>query len=119
MSGGSRRAAVFLIVAWLAGALGGRKLLLVKSVDVANETVTATDLASRGIVDPAFPAFLVRSRSEAWCIAAARHREMAAALTHDGTAGTRITVPDDAGAAIAGRDRRANIGADASRARQR
>jgi len=110
------------LAAWLAGALGGRRLLLVKSVDAADDSVPATALARRGIVDPAFPQFLLRSRSEAWCIEASRHAEMTAALRRGGAAGTRITAPESARSTsrpIAARNARANIGADAVRARPR
>ena len=110
------------LAAWLAGALGGRRLLLVKLVDVAGDAVTAAALARRGIVDPAFPQFLLRSGSEAWCIGASRHAEMAAALRGAATAGTRITAPESARSTsrpIVGHDARANIGADAVRARPR
>ncbi len=110
------------LAAWLAGALGGRRLLLVKSVEIAGGSVPAATLVRRGIVDPAFPRFLQRSRSEAWCIEASRHAEMAAALRRGGAVGKRIIAPESARPAsrpIVGGNARANIGADAVRARQR
>jgi len=67
------------LAAWLAGRLRARRLVLVKSVAVTNGA-TAADLAHRGIVDPAFPSYLSRSRAEGWCIGDASYREMAPAL---------------------------------------
>ena len=52
------------LAAWLAGRLRAPKLLLVKQVDVEPGD-TARDLADRGIVDPAFPAFLAASGAQA------------------------------------------------------
>jgi aspartokinase-like uncharacterized kinase len=104
------------LAAWLAGALGSGRLLLVKSIAVPGDTVTATQLARSGVVDPAFPRFLARSGSAAWCIDASRHTEMAAALRHDGAAGTRITVTAGTPATHARRPRRAIIDHDAGRA---
>lgn len=109
------------LAAWLAGLLRSPRLLIVKSVAVPGASVPATVLAGQGIVDPAFPAFLARSGSEAWCIDAARHRAAAAALGAGAGVGTRIVSANlrVSGAAIARLRRHANIGADDSRARQR
>ena len=46
------------LAAWLAGQLGARQLLLVKHVGLGAATVRLPDLIARGIVDPAFAAFL-------------------------------------------------------------
>ncbi len=51
------------LAAWLAGALGATRLLLVKSCDVVGP-VEARNLADAGIVDPLFPLFVQRSRAE-------------------------------------------------------
>jgi aspartokinase-like uncharacterized kinase len=77
------------LAAWLAGKLGAARLVLVKSVAVTNGA-TAADLARRGIVDPAFPAYLGRSGAEGWCIDDAGHRAMAAALKSRRGPGTPI-----------------------------
>jgi len=79
------------LAAWLAGQLGAHRLVLVKSVAVRNGA-TADDLARRGIVDPAFPSYLSRSRAEGWCIGDAGYREMAAALKRQRGPGTPIAV---------------------------
>lgn len=109
------------LAAWLAGALGARRLLLVKSVAAPGDGVTAAALARRGVVDPAFPQFLRRSGCDAWCIEASGSAEMGAALRRGDAAGTRITVSASVSGSprIAGHSARANIDGDAARARQR
>jgi aspartokinase-like uncharacterized kinase len=52
--------------AWLAGALGAGRLLLVKHGHFDAETVDAHDLAARGVVDPLFPRYLRESGVRAW-----------------------------------------------------
>jgi 5-(aminomethyl)-3-furanmethanol phosphate kinase len=52
--------------AWLAGALGASRLLLIKHGHFENETVDVHDLAARGIVDPLFPRYLKESGAQAW-----------------------------------------------------
>lgn len=94
------------LAAWLAGKLDADRLLLVKSVTVPDESVSALTLARRGIVDPAFPDYLLRSGSEGWCIDAAGHAELARALRAADGCGTRITAR---ARSIAGRRGRANI----------
>jgi 5-(aminomethyl)-3-furanmethanol phosphate kinase len=68
------------LAAWLAGKLGATRLVLVKSVALADGSATASDLARRGIVDPAFPDYFARSGAEGWCIDDAGYGEMADAL---------------------------------------
>jgi dihydroneopterin aldolase len=53
------------LAAWLAGALGAERLILVKH----GEPAGAAELARRGVVDPLFPAFLARSRARAFLAA--------------------------------------------------
>jgi len=77
------------LAAWLAGKLRARHLVLVKSVAVTNGA-TAADLARRGIIDPAFPAYFRRSDAAAWCIDDAGYRAMARALATGSGPGTRI-----------------------------
>ena len=77
------------LAAWLAGKLRARHLVLVKSIAVTNGA-TAADLARRGMVDPAFPAYLDRSRAEGWCIDDHRPIDMARALASGGGVGTPI-----------------------------
>ncbi len=52
--------------AWLAGALGAGRLLLIKHGSFDAETVDAHDLAARGVVDPLFPHYLKESGARAW-----------------------------------------------------
>ncbi len=78
------------LAAWLAGKLAADRLVLVKSVTVSGGSVSAAVLARRGIVDPAFPGYLTRSASDGWCIDAARHAAMAAALKSGRGPGTQI-----------------------------
>jgi 5-(aminomethyl)-3-furanmethanol phosphate kinase len=100
------------LAAWLAGELAADCLILVKSVAV-EEGRTVGDLVRLGIVDPALPEFLARSRSACHCIEAGRYRDMAAALASGLSPGTRIVGPaadsGKGGGSIAGERRRANI----------
>jgi 5-(aminomethyl)-3-furanmethanol phosphate kinase len=54
------------LAAWLAGALGAGRLLLIKHGHFETETVDAHDLAARGVVDPLFPRYLKESGVRAW-----------------------------------------------------
>jgi aspartokinase-like uncharacterized kinase len=54
------------LAAWLAGALGAGRLLLIKHGHFETETVDAHDLAARGVVDPLFPRYLRESGARAW-----------------------------------------------------
>ncbi len=90
------------LAAWLAGKLKADSLVLVKSVALSGASVPATVLARRGIVDPAFPAYLARSGVDCWCIDDADHAAMAAALKSGRGPGTQIV----AAAAPAARARR-------------
>jgi 5-(aminomethyl)-3-furanmethanol phosphate kinase len=78
------------LAAWLAGQLKADRLVLVKSVALPGSSVSATILARRGIVDPAFPAYLARSGSDGWCIDDARYAAMATALKSGHGPGTQI-----------------------------
>lgn len=67
------------LAAWLAGALGRSRLLLVKSTPRL-AAATATALAAAGVVDPRFPDHRARAGVEAWLAAAGDHHRLAAAL---------------------------------------
>jgi dihydroneopterin aldolase len=54
------------LAAWLAGALGAGRLLLVKHGRFECAAVDAHDLAARGVVDPLFPRYLKASGAHAW-----------------------------------------------------
>jgi 5-(aminomethyl)-3-furanmethanol phosphate kinase len=54
------------LAAWLAGALGAGRLLLIKHGHFDAETVDVHDLAARGVVDPLFPRYLKESGVRAW-----------------------------------------------------
>jgi 5-(aminomethyl)-3-furanmethanol phosphate kinase len=54
------------LAAWLAGALGAGRLLLIKHGRFDTETVDAHDLAARGVLDPLFPRYLKESGARAW-----------------------------------------------------
>ncbi len=54
------------LAAWLAGALGASRLLLIKHGHFDTKTVDAHDLAARGVVDPLFPRYLKASGARAW-----------------------------------------------------
>jgi dihydroneopterin aldolase len=54
------------LAAWLAGALGAGRLLLVKHGRLEGALVDVHDLVARGVVDPLFPHYLKRSGAQAW-----------------------------------------------------
>jgi 5-(aminomethyl)-3-furanmethanol phosphate kinase len=78
------------LAAWLAGVLGAKLLLLVKSIDTPQGPVRAADLAARGIVDPAFPRFLGASGAQAYIAGPSAHASVAAAFRAGAIAGARI-----------------------------
>jgi aspartokinase-like uncharacterized kinase len=80
------------LTAWLAGILGARRLLLIKSVD-QTVPVTASDLAADKIVDPLFPRFAAQSRAEVWLAGPASLNGALRILQSDGMPGTKITIP--------------------------
>jgi dihydroneopterin aldolase len=53
------------LAAWLAGIYGARRLLIIKSCDVA-APVSARELAADRIVDPLFARFAAESRADVW-----------------------------------------------------
>jgi 5-(aminomethyl)-3-furanmethanol phosphate kinase len=54
------------LAAWLAGALGADRLLLVKHGRLEGAAIDAHDLVAREIVDPLFPRYLKESGARAW-----------------------------------------------------
>jgi aspartokinase-like uncharacterized kinase len=56
------------LAAWLAGALGASRLLLVKHGRFEGAAIDAHDLVARGVVDPLFPSYLKESGAQA-CLA--------------------------------------------------
>jgi aspartokinase-like uncharacterized kinase len=54
------------LAAWLAGALGASRLLLVKHGRGEGASIDAYDLVARGVVDPLFPRYLKKSGAQAW-----------------------------------------------------
>ena len=57
------------LAAWLAGALGAGRLVLVKHGRFGAATLDAHDLVARGVVDPLFPLYLKQSGVRAWLAA--------------------------------------------------
>jgi aspartokinase-like uncharacterized kinase len=78
------------LAAWLAGALGAKLLLLVKSIEPPRPPVRSADLAARGVVDPSFPRFLEASGAQAYIAGASEHVAFAAALRAGSTPGVKI-----------------------------
>jgi 5-(aminomethyl)-3-furanmethanol phosphate kinase len=97
------------LAAWLASRLAADRLVLVKSVALAEVAIPATVLVRRGLVDPAFPGYAAVGACEAWCIDDVRFADMARALRAGSGPGTRILPATARRASIAGRRRRANI----------
>jgi 5-(aminomethyl)-3-furanmethanol phosphate kinase len=54
------------LAAWLAGALGASRLVLVKHGRFETAAIDAHDLVERGVVDPLFPRYLKDSGVRAW-----------------------------------------------------
>jgi 5-(aminomethyl)-3-furanmethanol phosphate kinase len=78
------------LAAWLAGALGAKLLLLVKSSEAPEGPVRADDLAARGVVDPCFPRFLAASGARAYLGGPSDHAAFAAAVRSGSMVGVRI-----------------------------
>ena len=78
------------LAAWLAGALGAKLMLLVKSSAGPQGPVRAADLAARGVVDPCFPRFLAASGAQAYLGGPADHVGFAAAVRSGKMVGVKI-----------------------------
>lgn len=72
------------LAAWLAGAIGVRRLVLVKAAAPPETPVAAGELVRRGLVDPAFPGFLAASGAEACCLGPSQSDWLRIALQGDG-----------------------------------
>ena len=57
------------LAAWLAGALGAGRLVLVKHGRFEAAAVDVRDLVAHGVVDPLFPRYLKESGARAWLAA--------------------------------------------------
>jgi aspartokinase-like uncharacterized kinase len=68
------------LAAWLAGTVGASALVLVKSADPPPGPLAAADLARRGLVDRAFPAFLETAGCAAWYLGSGEAERFARAL---------------------------------------
>jgi dihydroneopterin aldolase len=68
------------LAAWLAGALGASRLVLVKHGRFEGAAVDAHDLAARGVVDPLFPSYLKESGAQAWLAGPADSARLAQGL---------------------------------------
>lgn len=68
------------LAAWLAGALGASRLVLVKHGRFEGAAVDAHDLVVRGVVDPLFPSYLKESGAQAWLAGPAESARLAEGL---------------------------------------
>jgi aspartokinase-like uncharacterized kinase len=68
------------LAAWLAGRIGARQLLLVKSAPLPEAAVSVAALPALGLVDPSFPRFAAASGVDVWLAGAASHGEFPAGL---------------------------------------
>lgn len=80
------------LAAWLAGALGSDRLLLVKSLPTPAGPTEIDVLARDGAVDAAFPGFLRRIGCPAWWVGPDEPEAAARALRDGGAPGSRILV---------------------------
>jgi dihydroneopterin aldolase len=78
------------LAAWLAGALGAKLLLLVKSSEAPQGPVRAADVAARGMVDLCFPRFLAASGAQAYLVGPSDHAAFAAAVRSGSMVGMKI-----------------------------
>jgi len=78
------------LAAWLAGRLGARGLVLVKSAEPPAGTADAATLARRGLVDGAFARHLADSGVDCWCVGADGPELFAAALARNLPPGCRV-----------------------------
>jgi aspartokinase-like uncharacterized kinase len=75
---------------WLAGRLGARELVLIKSAPAPAGSLSAAGLAARGLIDAAFPAFLAKTQCRAWYAGPDGRARLAAGLSGDSEPGTPI-----------------------------
>jgi dihydroneopterin aldolase len=68
------------LAAWLAGAIGAKRVLLVKHIEVAGGSVNLDELVARKIVDPCFGHYLSQSGATAALAGAGDHEAVAAAI---------------------------------------
>jgi 5-(aminomethyl)-3-furanmethanol phosphate kinase len=68
------------LAAWLAGALGAGRLVLVKHGRFESMTVDADELVARGVIDQLFPRYLRESGARAWLAAPTESARLAEGL---------------------------------------
>jgi len=68
------------LAAWLSGALGAPRLLLVKHGRFDAAAIPVHDLVARGVVDPLFPLYLKESGARAWLAGPADSARLAEGL---------------------------------------
>jgi aspartokinase-like uncharacterized kinase len=68
------------LAAWLAGALGAGRLVLVKHGRFEAQAVDVHELVARGVVDPLFPRYLKESGARAWLAAPSDSARLAEGL---------------------------------------
>jgi 5-(aminomethyl)-3-furanmethanol phosphate kinase len=68
------------LAAWLAGALGAGRLVLVKHGRFESMTVDADELVARGVIDQLFPRYLRESGARAWFAAPTESARLAEGL---------------------------------------
>jgi 5-(aminomethyl)-3-furanmethanol phosphate kinase len=76
--------------AWLAGLLRARRLVLIKRCEIEDGGLTASGLAGRGIVDPAFPSFLAASKVPGFLVGPDEPARFAEAMRRDTPVGREI-----------------------------
>jgi aspartokinase-like uncharacterized kinase len=76
--------------AWLAGRLGARRLLLVKSAEVPGGRIEPAQLAANGLVDQAFPGMIGGASYETWWCGPLAHFRLKEGFQHPETTFTRI-----------------------------
>ena len=100
------------LAAWLAGQLRADRLLLVKSLALASDSIAASTMTARGLVDPAFPTYAAESAGEIWCINDGTRADLARAFATGRGPGTRIVTsvePQSASKAQSIADRRRHV----------
>jgi 5-(aminomethyl)-3-furanmethanol phosphate kinase len=78
------------LAAWLAGKIGAGRLLLVKHVECHTAEARCEDLAAKGVVDPAFAAYLRASAADAFILGPSAHAAAIAAIGGGAVAGIPV-----------------------------
>jgi aspartokinase-like uncharacterized kinase len=78
------------LAAWLAGRIGARRLLLVKSAEIPEGRAPVEQCAAEGWVDSAFPRFAAGAGCEVWLCGPGHPHRLCEGLSHPESSFTRV-----------------------------